>query len=327
MTFTFTFDQPTLFLVLYQHVSKKPSVINKYSKIPTRTIYNYIDQIGKNKNILERQQGQGRPTTISEGVRKKVVRTAKRRSNSVTTRSLGADYGVNRTSVDQILRESSFNYGPPKVTKILSMDQKNSRMRFCRDMKSYNGRKLQRTFFSDEMGKNLSDCYKHSVWNPPGKQFKVDRPNKDVRINVWGAISARGATSLHLYKGSLKADRYQEILEEHKQEMDRLYPEGYFFQHDNLSVHTAVEAPLRGQGLDILPFPAYSPDLSPIENLWAVLKNRVDKDNPRTEDALCKSLRRNWEELTKPETLRKYFVNLHVRYEECIKQKGERLNH
>jgi hypothetical protein len=47
MTFSFTFDEPTLFLVLYQHVSKKATVIHKYSKIPLSTIYNYINEIEK----------------------------------------------------------------------------------------------------------------------------------------------------------------------------------------------------------------------------------------------------------------------------------------
>jgi transposase len=115
------------------------------------------------------------------------------------------------------------------------------------------------------------------------------------------------------------------ILEEHKDEMDQLFPNGYYFQQDNLRVHTSSEDWMKKQGFDILPYPSYSPDLSPIENLWATLKFAVDKENPKTEAKLCESMRRNWEILTKVENLEPYFKNLHDRYLDCIDLKGERL--
>ena len=57
-------------------------------------------------------------------------------------------------------------------------------------------------------------------------------------------------------------------------------------------------------------FPSYSPDLSPIKNLWRSLKNRVSGDNPKTEIQLRKSLEKHWETITRPENLRPYFGNL-----------------
>ena len=92
---------------------------------------------------------------------------------------------------------------------------------------------------------------------------------------------------------TLKTERYEAILEEHKKEMDNLYTNGYYFQHNNSKAHKAAEIWMTGQGFDILDFPSYSPDLSPIENLWAALKNAVAKENPKTERTLCNSLIRN----------------------------------
>jgi len=79
---------------------------------------------------------------------------------------------------------------------------------------------------------------------------------------------------------------------------------------------------MTGQGFEILDFPSYSPDLSPIENLWAALKNAVAKENPKTERTLCKRLIRNWKILTTKENPQPYFKNLHTRYLECIEKKG-----
>jgi len=60
-------------------------------------------------------------------------------------------------------------------------------------------------------------------------------------LNCWGGISVNGATSLHIFKGSLKGTVYQETLEEHISEMEEPFPDGYYFQHDKHSSHTCCE--------------------------------------------------------------------------------------
>jgi hypothetical protein len=129
---------------------------------------------------LEHGKGQGRKKSISDTVRKKVVRTTRRRPHSSSTRSLSNQYRVGKTSVDRILTDKNFDYRKPKVTKILNKAQKDNRVNFCKDMTKWRGRKLKQTFYSDETGKDLSDSYKHQVWNPPRKQVKVDLPKQDV---------------------------------------------------------------------------------------------------------------------------------------------------
>jgi len=109
--------------------------------------------------------------------------------------------------------------------------------------------------------------------------------------------------------------------------MHDLYPYGYFFQQDKSSVHVATISSMKKLSYDIIDFPTYSPDLTPIENLWRALKTEVAKENPKTEKALCDSLRRNWDVLTNPENLKPYFENLLSRYVECIEKRGESLAH
>jgi transposase len=53
---------------------------------------------------------------------------------------------------------------------------------------------------------------------------------------------------------------------------------------DNASVHAAAvaKAALRQTGiLEVPGFPPYSPDLNPIEGVWALLKKRVNARSPR----------------------------------------------
>ena len=49
------------------------------------------------------------------------------------------------------------------------------------------------------------------------------------------------------------------------------------------------------QNIDILgPWPGISPDLNPIENLWAILKKRVDKQDPTNSDQLQALIMQEW---------------------------------
>jgi transposase len=327
MTFEHHFDNKIRFLVLYQDVSKKPTVIQKYTGISLRTIQRWIQKTEENVNILERQAGQGRKPIIPDNVKENIVRTARRKPNKSSTRKLAHQYNIGKSSVNRVLSEKDYEYKKVKVSKKLTSDEKSNRVKFCRYMLKENGKRINNSFFSDEMGYSLSEAHKEKAWTSSRKRVKVDSPINNVRLNCWGAISAQGATSLHIYKTTLKSDTYCNILQEHKEEMDEILPPGYNFQHDNLKAHVPGGDWMKRQGVKMLNFPTYSPDLSPIENLWGTLKGAVAADNPTTEAQLRKSLLKNWETLTNVDKLQPYFTNLYNRYDECIEKGGEKLNY
>ena len=67
---------------------------------------------------------------------------------------------------------------------------------------------------------------------------------------------------------------------------DLLEP-GDIFMMDNAPVHTAraVSALLREMGVTTMDWPPCSPDLDPIENLWAILKAEIYKLHPELQFA------------------------------------------
>jgi len=150
---------------------------------------------------------------------------------------------------------------------------------------------------------------------------------KPLNVYCWGGISRKGATSLTIFRGGLTSERYQQIIDEHIEEMSNLYAGGFKFQHDNHRAHTSVEPWMAEQELSLMKFPSYSPDLNPIENLWSALKTQVSLDNPTTEKKLIKSLEKNWNSLTEPENLQRLFDDLYNRYHECINLKGDKTPH
>ena len=94
---------------------------------------------------------------------------------------------------------------------------------------------------------------------------------------VWGAFSKDGCLPLQRVDGNLNAHRYIDILEYNVKPYFEIHPE-FHFQQDNAPSHSArsVKSWLQEKGIQVLEWPACSPDLNPIENLWSVLKSQLD---------------------------------------------------
>ena len=105
---------------------------------------------------------------------------------------------------------------------------------------------------------------------------------------VWGAISVHGVSRLHIVEGTMRQDQYWKVLE------TRLLPQilewfgagaaDVTFQQDSAPCHTAkkVKEFIKKQGLRLLDWPGNSADMNPIENIWKMLKDKMNKETVST---------------------------------------------
>jgi transposase len=93
--------------------------------------------------------------------------------------------------------------------------------------------------------------------------------------------------------------------------------------HDNDPKHTAdvIKDRLIQRRIQILPWPPYSPDFNPIEQLWDELERRLQKHHPKNRQELVNVLMDEWNKV-EPRVLEKFVDSVPSRLYECVRAKS-----
>uniref|UniRef100_A0A8C6PLV7 Tc1-like transposase DDE domain-containing protein n=1 Tax=Nothobranchius furzeri TaxID=105023 RepID=A0A8C6PLV7_NOTFU len=124
------------------------------------------------------------------------------------------------------------------------------------------------------------------VWRRVGERFAdvnvVDRvPHGGGGVMVWAGICYGQITQVHFIDGILNAQRYRdEILR--PVVVPYIHEHHLMFQQDNARPHVARICTqfLEAENVPVLAWPAYSPDMSPVEHVWDVLDRRIRQSVP-----------------------------------------------
>ena len=143
-------------------------------------------------------------------------------------------------------------------------------------------------------------------------------------VMVWGGIMGNVKTDLVVIQGNLAAQGYVNLLNNHLLPFMQNHGPGITFQHDNARPHTArITANfLARNNVNVLPWPALSPDLNPIEHIWDELGRRVRVNHQvNNVNDLTRALQLEWRAL--PNVLiRRYVNSMRRRIVACIASNG-----
>lgn len=153
--------------------------------------------------------------------------------------------------------------------------------------------------FSDEKLFTLATT-NNKMWVKVGDAVPVRRVKQfRAKVMVWAGVWYWGRTTIALVPHTINARAYQEVLADHLLPyMQRNSP--LTFMQDNAPAHTArtTQTWLHTWAVPLLAnWPPYSPELNPIESVWAWMTHLVNGARPTNLSELKDAIRHVWNEL------------------------------
>ncbi|GBL77635.1 Transposable element Tcb2 transposase [Araneus ventricosus] len=143
--------------------------------------------------------------------------------------------------------------------------------------------------FSDESRFSLqSDSRRTFIWRAPGTRYHQENTIERHRYGgagwlVWGGIILSSRTDLHVQSVTMTGHIYRDvILEQHVRLFRGAMGAEFLFMDDNARPLRAniVDECLQSEDITRMDWPAYSPDLNPIEHVWDMLGRRIAARQP-----------------------------------------------
>ncbi|GFW81597.1 transposable element Tcb1 transposase [Trichonephila clavipes] len=206
---------------------------------------------------------------------------------------------ISRKTVARRLRGGGLYARRPVVYVPLTRQHSTARLQWCREHHNWTEQDWACVLFSDESRFSLSsDCRRQLIWRESGTAYRPENIQEKDRyptcsIMAWADIMINDRVRLHVVaNGTMTDQRYiDEVL----------------LPHDCLD----------SEDIQRLVWPARSPDLNPIENVWDALGRQVAGRNypPTNKNTLICALTEEWDKL--PQQLLDNVVQSMVRRVEC----------
>jgi len=282
----------------------------------------------------------GRPKKLSDQDRRACVRAITSGGSTTATGVVKklqkeANVSVSRQTVARVLNQSGMFSAEKEEKPRLSAKNIKERLDFARAHKDWTVDDWKRIVWSDETKINrfCSDgrswCWVRDGESVQERHVKQTMKHGGGSIMVWGCMTAHGPGYLCKIEGAMDQHLYKAILEDelcntikyYRMEFDKV-----IFQHDNDPKHRAksVKTWLDSQPFNVLVWPPQSPDLNPIEHLWAHLKRQLNmyESPPKGMLEVWERVQAQWDKIDRSICLT-LIESMPRRIEAVIKAKGK----
>ena len=212
---------------------------------------------------------------------------------------------ISAQTVRRRLRERGLRARRPYVGIVLLQRHRLQRLRWARQQLRRNRLGWRNILFSDESRFTLTRSDGRTrVYRRKNERYadacveERDRFGGGGSVMVWAGIMYNYRTALVQIRGNLNAAKYcGDVLTNHVLPYVNAHP-NVTFQQDNATSHTARQTRLllQANNVNVLDWPAKSPDLNPIEHLWDELDRRIRSRpvQPNNERELWNALVYEW---------------------------------
>ena len=273
----------------------------------------------------------GRPPLLDPTSRRRLIREATKGKASSRQLVTICDLPVKDRRVRQLLQsDPKFVYKKRLSGPVLTDAHKKARLKYAQQM-LVESRDWSAVIFSDEKKFNLDgpdgwQYYWHHLDHE--EQWFSKRQSGGGGIMVWGAFSSLGKSELCVLEGKQDSFAYTVTLSDYMLPFGHAnYGHDFVFMQDNASIHTSRETRrwFSDNNITILPHPAKSPDLNPIENLWAIVARRVYANGRQflDQESLKRAVFAAWDEIS-TEVLKNLVNSMPNRCTEVLLNSGKK---
>jgi len=303
-------------IVHYREEGVSAAEVGRLLGLPDSTVKSIYKKYQETGDVKDKPRS-GRPLKVTSDVEERIITEVTNHSGLSLTQIIEeTKVDISKPTTWRTLKDNGFSCRTSKVKWTLDDKQRKARLAWAKRYIQMPDEYWLRVVFSDE-SKIQHNSKKESHWVT--KEMKVPYLEIDrwqASVTVWGCITAEGVSILEIIDGSLKSSDYLNILRRRLlRNLPALNPSNVhglgslplIFQQDGASIHTttSVYDYFAKRGIEVLPWPAKSPDLSLIESVWSRLKDKL-KRSYETREELVEDIQRCWNNI---ET--EYIANLY----------------
>ncbi len=218
-----------------------------------------------------------------------------------------------------------------RATKpLLNQRQRQKHLTWAVEKNNWTVAQWSKVLFSDESKFCISFGNQGPrVWRKSGEAQNPCCLKSSVKfpqsVMIWAAMSSAGIGPLSFLKSTVNAAIYQEILEHlHASFCWQALWRCWFHFPAGLGTCPHCQGTkswFNDHGVTVLDWPANSPDLNPIENLWSIVKRKMRDTRPNNADDMKATVKETWASIP-PQQCHKLITSMPRWIEAVIKAKG-----
>ena len=310
------------------------SVIAYHLGLIPNTVRNILSRYRKYGDVADRPRS-GRPSKLSKIEKRRLITQCKKKPFSTVkemwdaVKTTPSQREPHIRTVARVLLDHGFRSQRARHRPLLTTKHRERRLVFALEHKNYDWTNV---VFSDEKRFALYSDKPRYVRRRRGDRERSNYTIDTVKYNggsimVWVAIRPDGRVYLRWCCDRMNSIDYQWMLESAIDEgLLSTTVEGkcHVFQQDNASVHTTARTTdfFHMRGLELLSWPAQSPDLNIVEHIWPMISRQLPKTGFRGREETWNAIEHAVRELESCAAFRALYESIPRRIQEVIDARG-----